>query len=818
MKTIGVLISMVVCWPLWGGAAPDLTLAPVSFQLVCPHDVHVDCQEDITDLSKWGDAYVWKDYVKISAGTPIVDDKRNACGIGEVTRTWRVQDPHSIWHTCTQVITVTGGGNFSYHDITWPESWTVDTCSINLHPGSLPRIYGYPKFARVDCAMPAYSYSDEIFDFGPNCQKLIRTWKVIDWCTYKIAPGSTMGKWENVQIIKIIKGDRPTIDCPKDTVFYAQNCDSADVELEDIYVVNSCGDSLLVTNTSPHADFPGNNASGKYPVGTYEFYYVADYGCGSEVKCKMKVTVKDAKPPTPYCKNGIITTLMPMDTNSDGSIDDGMREVWASDLNAGSYHDCYPNMKLTYSFSADTSDKVRTYTCQNVGSNDVEIWVTDENGNQAYCLTYIIVQSNNPNIPDCEPDSLKTGTIAGAVAMVDGRTIEEVEMELFGYNAAFDVKTVSDTTFDQNGKMVITIAYDTAWFDITKRDMSKKGSYSFQDLIRFKDYEVRAFKTSDRLNGVDVWDYYSLYFYLERFYQITDPQQLIAADIDGNGIINRKDENLLLTALLSPGAHMPEFESWRFFDRGSLEEYISNSSADPDKMMAISGLFGNKTNVDFSGIKIGDLDGNANPAGISAPKDQSIRSREVIKYEVEASEDGLLLVNFEEKLHAVDLMMNIPMEDIELIHNSTTGRSSSLPAGDGMRLVVIDVEGFDQLMFRSHDCVFDIEEAHSVVFDKAGKSKSLTESKTKNNRVTLIKWHPNPVRDQMTIEFMSMKSQSYILSVYNSLGQSMLTQGLGSFDSGLSSAQVDVSHLPAGEAYIFKLAGETDVSVGQFIK
>ena len=148
MKTKGVFLAVALLAFLGLNAEKNSISSPVSFSLVCPHDVTVSCDEDLTDLDKWGTAYVWKDYKRISAGTPTIDEDVNGCGIGTITRTWRVQDPYFNWHTCSQVITIHGTGLFSEHDITWPQSWTVDTCGINLHPRNLPYDYAYPRFAR----------------------------------------------------------------------------------------------------------------------------------------------------------------------------------------------------------------------------------------------------------------------------------------------------------------------------------------------------------------------------------------------------------------------------------------------------------------------------------------------------------------------------------------------------------------------------------------------------------------------------------------------------------------------------------------------
>ena len=104
--------------------------------------------------------------------------------------------------------------------------------------------------------------------------------------------------------------------------------------------------------------------------GTYPVRYLAADNCNNQTQCLTTLTVKDCKKPTPYCKNGIIIELMQT----------GMVDVWASDLDLGSFDNCPGTLKL--SFSANVNDIGNTYTCDDIGTQEVELWVTDAAGNQ----------------------------------------------------------------------------------------------------------------------------------------------------------------------------------------------------------------------------------------------------------------------------------------------------------------------------------------------------------------------------------------------------------------------------------------------------
>ncbi|MBK7466230.1 MAG: hypothetical protein IPJ43_05080, partial [Saprospiraceae bacterium] len=90
---------------------------------------------------------------------------------------------------------------------------------------------------------------------------------------------------------------------------------------------------------------------------------------------------------------GLITVPMP----SSGCVD-----IWAKDLDAGSYDNCTPKSRLKFYFDGDTSRKSRRVCCEDfrrAGANDeliidVQVWGEDEEGNKDYCSTVIIVQDN----------------------------------------------------------------------------------------------------------------------------------------------------------------------------------------------------------------------------------------------------------------------------------------------------------------------------------------------------------------------------------------------------------------------------------------
>ncbi len=64
----------------------------------------------------------------------------------------------------------------------------------------------------------------------------------------------------------------------------------------------------------------------------------------------------------------------------------------AYDLESGNSSDNFTTYRgLKFSFSKNTNDKRRIFDCNDVGQKTIDLWVTDEAGNQSYCSTTVII-------------------------------------------------------------------------------------------------------------------------------------------------------------------------------------------------------------------------------------------------------------------------------------------------------------------------------------------------------------------------------------------------------------------------------------------
>ena len=97
--------------------------------------------------------------------------------------------------------------------------------------------------------------------------------------------------------------------------------------------------------------------------------------------------IEDQEHPFAVCIDNIQIELMAVT---------GTVKLSAMEIEAGLSRDNYTDYrKLHFSFSKDIDNTRLTFDCHNQGRNIIELWVTDEAGNQDYCTAVVIVKDPN---------------------------------------------------------------------------------------------------------------------------------------------------------------------------------------------------------------------------------------------------------------------------------------------------------------------------------------------------------------------------------------------------------------------------------------
>ena len=544
--------------------------------ILCPPPVTITCTQDPTDLSLTG-----QPQTALACGTATVtygdNSNINQCDVGTITRTWTATASNGNSSTCNQLITMQDNTPVS---IVFPQDYEVTGCvsAEDLMPGNLPPGFNYPAITS-DCEMMATNVSDQIYTIAaPACFKIVRTWTVINKCTYQV--GGNTGIWTDTQIIKVTDNTPPTFTCPSNVqVEVGANCKGT-VTLPQITDIQDCSEDVDVFVATPLG--VGTGPFLNVNVGTYPVTYTVLDGCGNNASCSINVNVVDLKKPTPYCKIGIVIELMGVDTDNDGLIDNGMATAWASDLNDGSSDNCSGALK--YSFSSNVNHTGMDFDCDDIGQNPVQIWVTDASGNQDFCLTNVIIQDN---MGVCSGNLY--ASVGGAITNEEGESVQNVMV------------AVNDT--------------------LTPPAMTgPDGNFVFQALPLGNDFTVSPEKNANLLNGVTTYDIVLVRKHVLGVQSLGSPYKLIAADVNKSSTITTYDMVEMQKAILHVVDEFANNSSWRFIDKGYVFPDPANPFAAPfPEIYNINNFQGNMNQVDFVAVKVGDVNGSALPNMLHGP-------------------------------------------------------------------------------------------------------------------------------------------------------------------------------------------------------
>ncbi len=553
--------------------------------LICPEDVTVDCRVtyDMANLDAvFGAPSLSDNCPSINLPNVTVEENMNQCGIGTMSRKFQLLDEAgNVIKSCTQQIIVTNEAPFLGLDIVWPIDYEIEGCDLSaLDPDRLEAPYNLPSYyvAEDQCALLGYDYTDEVFssNIGSNdCAVIQRTWTVINWCS---SATGTFDTWTSPvpQLLKLRNSVAPILDEGFDVIVESQNidCTSGDLhiirqatddcssELTWDYTIIRAKDGAIVEKGS------GHQIQGNYPAGAYIIEWQVKDGCGNSDSDIQKLDIINNKPPTPICHNGLSASLVGTDTNGDGSIDTEEAELWASDFNAGSYHNC--GNPITFSFSSDTLDKFVIFDCSHLGLQNVEMYVTDViTGAQDFCIAFIDIQDAG-TCPDAE-----TVIVEGQVYTEQEQLIEGVEI------------TLSDTNN----------------FDMT----DDEGTYAFRGMPMGGSYTVEAELDVDYLNGVSTVDIIMIQRHILGLEALDSPYKLLAADINNDQLINGVDLVELRKLVLGIYSELPQNTSWRFVtEEHSFVDALNPWMTEIPESYRIEQLNTDMI-IDFIGVKIGDV-------------------------------------------------------------------------------------------------------------------------------------------------------------------------------------------------------------------
>jgi hypothetical protein len=409
------------------------------------------------------------------------------------------------------------------------------------------------------------------------------------------------------------------------------------------------------------AQSPNSYTIPELPYGKHKVKWIVSDGCGNETVCEYTFIVKDCKPPTVVCHNGLSVGVMQTGVT-----------LYVSDFLLDATDNCTPLDHLKFGirksgtgsgFPVDANGVPITsisYGCTDLGTQTVEVWAIDIAGNASYCETFIIIQDNNGNCPSAPGGN---ATVAGLLTTENHDGLEESDVAISGQNPAgpaFNLFGMTDHT----------------------------GGYKFSNAIPiFSNYTVTPSKDDNPLNGVSTYDLVLISKHILGIQPLGSPYKMIAADANNSGSITTFDIVELRKLILGIYNDLPSSSSWRFVDKDFVFPNQVNpfQTAFPENK-SVAEMKNNQMDQNFVAIKVGDVNGSAMANSLMQADDRSagtlmfdvderaVKSGETFTVDFKATEKVMgyqFTLNYPE-LEVLDIepMGDLKIENFALFHDA----------------------------------------------------------------------------------------------------------------------------------------------------
>lgn len=581
------------------------------------------------------------------------------CGAAEVKRRYRAIDTqNNVSEWSEQLITIVYEANWM---VVFPADWE-GTC-VDRFPEP------FIDIQNGSCDKLEVKVSEKIFNTdGENCLKIERIYSIINLCTFQqgIAPLTinrqadtlgvvndtlkissdslaSIGYFNYKQILKIISSEKPTLIINEDidTCLSGVHSDTlinsgkddlycAELRIFSASATDCIGNSVeqynwnFIENEVVIKSGTGNSfAQPVLPNIKYTVQFLATDACNNITVDQKDFTFEDCARPTLFIRRGITLELK-----------ERTIKIKATDFDVGSSDNCTEQGILLNNFriwheslgaAPNEITKIKelptelTFSCAQLATQEVYIYAFDEVDNYDRVSTFVIVQDNQESCIS----ALLDGMVAGQIIDEKGAEVEGVSVAVVGgKNAIYTTQT--------------------------------DGNFEFE-LPQGKEYAITPLKTSEPLNGVTTFDLILISKHILGISPFKSPYQYIAADVNKSGTITAYDIVQLRQVILKIIPEFPSNQSWRFID--NAYQFTTNSPlTEPfTESILIEELPEEQMGVNFIGVKIGDINGNALANRLESANGRTIKNT--------------LGFTIEDRLVGVDEIITIPflIKDLKTI-------------------------------------------------------------------------------------------------------------------------------------------------------
>jgi hypothetical protein len=446
-------------------------------------------------------------------------------------------------------------------------SFPADVLDLPCNSATDPSRTGEPV-VEYDCEHIGIRFQDEEFflcNNSPNIVKIRRTWTITDWCTGE----------DTSYVQEIAQNDdvAPTLTIPDDF--------NADINTNDCEVtvpvavsaVDDCGLPVQITNDMDNQLVSGaGNMVFTLPKGVHTIVFSATDACSNVTEETLTITVDDIKPPTARCSD--ITVNLKTT---------GIATVAAELIDNGSDDNCTDQANLIFMIQRNDSigNPVGTpatevvFDCNDIDeAQSVRLIVEDDSGNSTFCNTTVTIMDNDSI---CPPSS-RFATVAGLISTSAGEPISNAMVHT-------DMPGIPDIMTNVNGE------------------------FMFPSLEKGYNYMMTVDKDDDYREGLSTIDLVYIKRHILQIEKFDDPLEYIAADANNSESVTTFDIAQLRRIILRLDDELSSNSAWRFIDKSHVFTDVDNPWNNPIPEYVMSeNLQQDKMNVEFLGVKIGDVD------------------------------------------------------------------------------------------------------------------------------------------------------------------------------------------------------------------
>jgi len=392
--------------------------------------------------------------------------------------------------------------------------------------------------------------------------------------------------------------------------------------------------------------------------------------------------------------------------------------------------------------------------------------------------------------------------IAGIIQTIHKQYVEGVKVQISGY---------------QSEKSVLT---------------RKDGLYKMSGLELGLDYTLIPELNKFPLNGVSTYDILLIQKHLLNTRKITNPYELIAADINKSGNISITDMLQLRKLILGVDREFPENKSWRFVEASHKFQDESKPINFPE-LKNLNDLSGS-AEVNFVGIKIGDLNGSvvANSGGLGDIRESNIYTFLAENNIVNAGDHFSLSIFTDEKVKADGLQFTLQydMDKLSLISSEIdTNLLQTMGVFEEDGLLTLSWANPVYLNNKFLSLPFKVKKSGEIadmisLNDRITRAEAYVEGKiwplsiafkTKDeNSPLLLNPYPNPFMDQVFIPYFLKSNQIVSLKIMDISGRVVKTM---TQEGRIGKNHFVVTHLPAGSEWTFEISTDNWKSMGKLI-